>query len=365
MKLCFLHGGFSIHGGIERVLSVVAPALEERGIAEVYCLALFEAEPLEMYRLPDSLRTDFLFKERVNMRSALMRGGIGRLVRYLKENEIDVIVGCGAIYYPLACIGGRLAGAKVLCWEHTNPGKADEVAFESAGRRLGAMLSHRNVLISKGAYDYYCTHYRKKRNSLVHNPASNELFEEPSDYNRSSLSLISVGRLSYAKNYPLLIDIAEKLLEKHQDWCWDIYGEGGERTALEQKITEKGLQGRVVLKGAVNDLYSRYPQYAAVVMTSRYEGFPMVLIEAAAKGLPMVSFDIETGPSEIIRDGVNGFLIPKGDVDTMIARLETLMEDPELRSRYSAAARKSVESFRLDHVCRQWQELLQDLGRKK
>ena len=365
MNVCFLHGGFAIHGGIERVLSIVAPALEQRGIARIHCLALVEAEPLALYELPDTLRIGSLFQQGINMRGALLKGGIGKLVRYLKANQIDVVVACGAIYYPMACIGGRMAGAKVLCWEHTNPGKANEVAFENIGRRFGAMFSHRNVLISEGAYDYYCTHYRKKRNTLVHNPAANELFEDQQDYNQDSHALISVGRICYQKNYPLLIDIAGKLLEMHQDWRWDIYGDGEGRPALERKIAEKGLQGRVVLKGAVNDLYSRYPRYAAVVMTSRYEGFPMVLIEAAAKGLPMVSFDIETGPSEIIRDGVNGFLIPKEDADTMIARLEALMEAPELRSRFSAAARESVEPFRLDHVCRQWQALLQDVTQKK
>ena len=64
-------------------------------------------------------------------------------------------------------------------------------------------------------------------------------------------------------------------------------------------------------------------------MTSRYEGFPMVLIEAAAKGLPMVSFDISTGPNEIIVDNENGFLVSKYDVESMLAKLEILMDDVE------------------------------------
>lgn len=362
MRLCFLHGGFSIHGGIERVLSIVAPALQKHGIAQVRCLALCDNAPLDMYELPEDIALDSLFSQSINMRGALREGGIFKLVKYLRKNKIDVIVACGVIYYPLACIGGRLAGAKVVCWEHTNPGKADEVAFESIGRKFGAIMSHRNVLISQSAYHYYCNNYRKSRNVVINNPASDALFKEPCEYDRETHRFISVGRLTYQKNYPLLIDIAARVLADKDDWRWEIYGEGEDRAELERKIAEKGLQGKVILKGVADDLYNRYPQYAAIVMTSRYEGFPMVLIEAAAKGLPMVSFDIETGPSEIIRDGVNGFLVSGNDVDSMIKKLETLMADSEMRERMSAAAKLSVQPYRVNQICEQWRRLFAEMG---
>lgn len=361
MKLCFLHGGFSIYGGIERVLSIIAPALEQRNIADVYCISLVKSEPLPMYQLPENLKMDGLFLQKINMRSALLKGGVGKLVAYIKKYEIDVIVACGVIYFPMASMAGKLAGIKVLCWEHTKPGTADMGAIEQIGRFIGAVSSDRNVLISQGARNYYCTHFRKKNNVIINNPAAEELFANPVSYDQTSSTLISVGRLCYQKNFSLLIDIAEKLLREKNNWRWEIFGDGPERTELETKIAEKGLVGKVILKGNVDDLYDRYPQYAAIVMTSRYEGFPMVLIEAAAKGLPMVSFDIETGPSEIIHDGINGYLIPKDDIDRMIAKLKELIDDPELRSQMSAAAKESVNPFRLERVCAQWQSLLQEL----
>ena len=362
MKLCFLHGGFSIHGGIERVLAIVAPALEQRDIAEVYCVSLMKSEPLEMYQLPENLKMDGLFSQKINMRSALLKGGIGRLMQYIKNHEIDVIVACGVIYFPMASIAGKLAGIKVLCWEHTNPENEENRVFEKIGRLIGAVSSDRNVLISQAGYNYYCAHYRKKRNVVINNPAADELFTKPVSYDLDSKVLISVGRLCYQKNFLLLIDIAERLLGKRNDWRWEIFGDGPERPVLESKIAEKGLEEKVILKGNVDDLYDSYPQYAAIVMTSRYEGFPMVLIEAAAKGLPMVSFDVETGPAEIIRDEINGFLIPKNDENSMVDKLEYLMADPILRSQMSTAAKESVAPFRLDRVCAQWQKLLQELG---
>jgi glycosyltransferase involved in cell wall biosynthesis len=315
-----------------------------------------------MYELTENIVTDSLFPHKINMRGALLEGGIFRLAKYLRTNNIDVIVACGAIYYPLACISGRLTGVKVVCWEHTNPAKRDDVAFEHIARRFGAVMSHRNVLISHAAYLYYCKHYRRKGNTLINNPADDSLFDSSTEYNLKSHTLLSVGRLTYAKNYQLLLDIANQILSNRDDWCWEIYGEGEDRTELEEKIASLGLKEKVILKGVVDDLYSRYPNYAAIVMTSRYEGFPMVLIEAAAKGLPMVSFDIETGPSEIITDDVNGFLVPANDAESMAKKLELLIEDPQMRMRMSEAARISVQPYKVKHICEQWRKLFEEMG---
>lgn len=361
MKICFFHAGFSLHGGIERVVSIVVRNLSLKKDMEIHCLSLSKSVPLDFYLLPSDLKLNCLFEEPINMKNSFMKGGIPRLVKYLKSNQFDVIVACGAMYFPLACVSGKLAGTKVICWEHTSPETKNEFLFQGISRRIGASFSDINVLIAEEAKTYYEKHFRKKRNKVIYNPADSKLFDGESCYQKNSQSLISVGRLSYQKNYPLLIDIAEKVLKKHTEWSWHIYGDGEEREELESRITEKGLVGKLTLMGTVADLYDRYPAYAAIVMTSRYEGFPMVLIEAAAKGLPMIGFDISTGPKEIIDDGVNGFLIPNGDVDCMVARLECLMADNELRDRFSAAAKTKATAFCVDNIVDQWYGLFVEL----
>ena len=361
MKVCFFHAGFSFHGGIERVLSIILRNLGQNGNIDVCCLSLNKAEPLGFYLLPSDLKFDYLFEDSINMKRALLKGGIRKLVRYLRENHIDVIVACGVIYFPMACIAAKLAAVKAISWEHTDPSCTREFAFESISRRFGACFSDMNVLISQEAKEYYESHFRKERDIVIYNPADNNLFVTENSYRTDSKKLISVGRLTYQKNYQLLIDIADKLLVQHDGWVWHIYGDGEDREELEQLIFEKGLSDRVVLMGNVADLYDRYPEYAAIVMTSRYEGFPMVLIEAAAKGLPMVSFDISTGPKEIIDDNVNGFLISNGDVNGMLAKLNVLMADSDMRSRFSTEAKKKVTSFKVDNIADQWCQLFSDL----
>ena len=361
MRICFLHSGFSMHGGIERVLSIIIRSLCKKKNVDIYCLSLNKFEPLDFYLLPSDLKMDYLFEYPTNMKNAFVKGGIGKFVKYLKKNQIDIIVACGVIYFPLACIGAKLAGVKVISWEHTNPSCTHEFAFEGISRYIGACFSDMNVLISQEAKVYYENHFRKKRNVVIYNPADNRLFETKNSYQTDSKKLISVGRLTYQKNYLLLVDIAERLLAQHDDWVWHIYGDGEQREELEAHISERHLSGRVVLMGNVTDLYERYPQYAAIVMTSRYEGFPMVLIEAAAKGLPMVSFDISTGPKEIIDDHVNGFLVTKGDVDDMLKKLDMLLSDTKLRSDFSIEAKNKVAHFGVGNVTNKWCRLFSEL----
>lgn len=361
MKICYFHAGFSLHGGIERAISIIIRSLRQQEAVDIHCLSLNASEPLDFYSLPSGLRLDYLFEEPINMKNAFIKGGIKRLVDYLKTNQIDILIACGSIYFPLSCIAGKLAGTKVVCWEHTNPKIKNEFAFQGISRSIGAKFSDMNVLIAEEAKEYYVRHFRKKRNVVIYNAADDRLFENQNCYQKDSRTLISVGRLTYAKNYQLLIDIAEILLKKHNDWSWHIYGDGEERDELEARIIEKGLVGKLVLKGTVADLYNRYPEYAAIIMTSRYEGFPMVLIEAAAKGLPMVSFDISTGPKEIIDDNANGVLIPNGDADAMLSKLESLIADAEMRERFSIAAKLKAYSFRVSNIEKQWRALFKDL----
>ena len=194
MKICFLHSGFSVHGGIERVLSIIIRALRKNKNVDIYCLSLNKSEPLDFYLLPSDLKIDYLFEYPTNMKKAFLKDGVGKFSKYIKKNKIDIVVACGVIYFPLACIAAKLVGVKAISWEHTDPARTGKFVFEGISRRFGARLSDMNVLISQEAREYYERHFRKKRNIVIYNPADKRLYETNSSYQADSKKLISVGR---------------------------------------------------------------------------------------------------------------------------------------------------------------------------
>ncbi len=86
---------------------------------------------------------------------------------------------------------------------------------------------------------------------------------------------------------------------------------------------------------------------AVYVLSSRYEGLPGALIQAMACGAAVVATDCPAGPAEIVEDGVSGFLVPMGDRRAMVARIERLLDDSELRARVGRAAARTARRFSL------------------
>ena len=87
----------------------------------------------------------------------------------------------------------------------------------------------------------------------------------------------------------------------------------------------------------------------------------MVLLEAKAHRLPIVSFDCETGPAEIVTDGVNGDLTAVGDIDATAAAINRLIDDPARRRRYAAHALDDVDRFDKSAIVEQWRRLFDDV----
>lgn len=170
--------------------------------------------------------------------------------------------------------------------------------------------------------------------------------------------LVFVGRLSEQKRLSDMIAAFALVAGAVPKARLDIWGDGAERRALEAEIARRGLAGRVKLKGFTRRPDLAFAGAAATVMTSLYEGFPLTLLEAMSVGTPFVAYDINYGPAEVIRDGVDGFLTPVGDVDTLAQRLITLLSDRALQARMQQEALKVSERFSGERYTRRWLEIL-------
>lgn len=173
--------------------------------------------------------------------------------------------------------------------------------------------------------------------------------------------LLAVGRLSHEKNFAVLVAVFSELSRLHPGWDLVILGEGPERQQLEQQIDESALATRVFMPGIAGNVGQWYTRADVFVMTSRFEGFPNALAEALAHGLPAVSFDCDTGPRDIVRHGIDGLLVPPGDVSTLRASLDLLMRSHHARERMALRAIEARSRFSIEKVAGMWEDLFDDL----
>jgi glycosyltransferase involved in cell wall biosynthesis len=180
----------------------------------------------------------------------------------------------------------------------------------------------------------------------------------PSSRQDSGHTVVAMGRLGKEKRFDLLLRAFYQCAKRHDDWSLIILGEGEERRSLETLAVELGLQGRTSLPGLVQDP-ARFLQAADLfVMSSRYEGFPNALLEAMACGLAVISTDCASGPREIIRDGVNGLLVPSNDLEALASSMNRLMANREERQRLGARAAEVTERFSIEKIMNMWNDLL-------
>jgi glycosyltransferase involved in cell wall biosynthesis len=181
---------------------------------------------------------------------------------------------------------------------------------------------------------------------------------------QSKRILLAVGRLESQKGFDWLIDAFATLAPKHPTWVLVILGEGTQRKALETQLSNQRLDTKVFLPGVVGNVAQWYARADVYVSSSRFEGFPNTLMEALAHGLPAVSFDCNSGPSEIIRHGIDGFLVPLGDLSAFTAALDQLMSDATMRYRFAQHATEVRERFSMERIASAWEAIFLETPRK-
>ena len=173
--------------------------------------------------------------------------------------------------------------------------------------------------------------------------------------------VIAAGRYVSQKGFDRLISAWQKVASRHPDWVLKIYGDGGERESLQQQIAELGLSENCILEHSVSDIAAKFQESSIFVLSSRYEGFGLVIVEAMSCGLPVVSFACHCGPQDIISEGIDGLLLPEGDIDGLAKKICLLIEEEELRKKMGKMARLKSEDYKIENIGVQWTALFESL----
>ncbi|WP_282700541.1 glycosyltransferase family 4 protein [Streptomyces sp. CC219B] len=171
-------------------------------------------------------------------------------------------------------------------------------------------------------------------------------------------AVIAAGRLVPVKRYDLLIEAFAPVAAAHPDWQLRIYGKGEEHDRLRRLVQSLDLCNNVFLMGAAAPMEAEWVKGSIGAATSNFEPFGMTIVEAMRCGLPVVSTDCPYGPGEIIKEGVDGRLVPVGDREALANALLDLVRDDELRRRMGRTALENARRFAPAPVVAQAERLI-------
>lgn len=176
------------------------------------------------------------------------------------------------------------------------------------------------------------------------------------------VKLLFVGRFNAFKNVEKLIEAVGRLKEMGADnFELQLVGEGERRASVERMVIDKGLTRQVRFLGWVDraSIVERYRQADLFVTATTWEGMPNTVLEGMACGLPVVATRA-SGLEELVREGVNGYLVNINDTTALAERMFALINNPYERRRMSKESRKIAEQeFAWEYIAEQYQKIYQ------
>ncbi len=282
--------------------------------------------------------------------------------RVLRSERPDIVLGMMTRPSIMAVLAAHGLGARVVATEHSHPPARRLPRFWAFLRRQTYPRAYAVVALTRRSAQWLDTHVPGVRARVIPNavawpiPGGEPVCPVPGSGDRPFV--LAVGRLHPVKGFDCLIRAFARVADAQPQWDLVILGEGAERPALESLRDQLGLQHRIQLPGRVGNVSDWYAAARLYVLSSRTEGLPNSLLEAMAAGLPCLAFDCETGPADIIRDGVDGVLVPERQNDTALAAaMARLMADPALRAQLARRAPEVLQRFELARVMSLWEAL--------
>ena len=327
-------------GGMERVMSELAGYFSRQPDLEVHLIVLSKKEvffdlskKVVVHKPKQSKTIWFLYAANIYF----------YLRKKIKEIRPEVILSFGEMYNSFVLLASIGFNANVFVSDRSKPDKSWGYAQEQLRKLLYPMAAG---IVSQTKYskDYLTSILDNNNIKVIPNPVDIRKVV----YSSRKNVILTVGRLIKTKRIDLLLEIYSEI--DNDDWVLWVVGNGPELASLRQVVNKLSLSDKVVFWGVQKDVDKFYREAKIFAFTSVSEGFPNALLEAMSYGLACVSFDCVAGPSDLIVDGSNGYIIQLYDKKNYVNKLKLLLSDTILIQKISLNAVDSVKKYSLDEI---------------
>lgn len=345
--------GLHNRAGIERMTVELANLL-----SNCYRVVIVVIDPFSNDECPYVIRNDVkVISLNSHFRKSLISpnlNNIRALRQILKAEKPKAII---TVATPLVRVSAPAVvglGIRNIAWEHFNLYAGSRIG--SYYKMLAPWLVDATVALTEADGDAY----RAKgcpRVKVIPNFTSIGV-NLPSKCDTKTL--LAVGRHAPQKGFDLLIQAWAKT--DASGWVLRIVGWGDDRANNEALARELITPERIEFTDATSDIAKEFQKASCFVLSSRFEGLVLVLIEAKMMGLPCVSFDCPNSPREVIRDGIDGWLVENGDIDALAATLTERLRDSDRLATAGIEARKdAMLRYSPEAVKNMWIELIEKI----
>lgn len=353
MNITLFIGGLS-GGGAERVVCNLGNYLSKNHNVTILTMSNDKTP----YKLSDNIERISLHSEGETKNPIIKNlKRISRLRKYLKNSKADTYVVMLPGTISLLLSFRKYIDAPIIVAERGDPSKIynKSIVYRMIMENLFPKADN-FVFQTKDAQKFYQLKLGTLEEGVVIPNAVNEEFLSAPFSGERSKKIVSIGRFTEQKNFPMLINAFSEISNDFPDYTLEIYGDGPLRKEMEALINKLNLTDKVFLPGYVENIKNHIEKASLFVLSSNFEGMPNALMEAMAMGIPSVSTDCPVGgPRYLIKDGINGFLVPVGDVKLLVNRMEIILTDKQIGKMFSESSKELTKRLHPEKIYSLWE----------
>ena len=348
MKIAFLISSLN-PGGAERVVSLLSNEFVKKN--DVLIVTINKYKPF--YKLNDDIKIVSLKEEQAsnNVLFAIVANIniIFKLFYIYRKYSIKRLYCFLLTSNILGVISGKIMGLDVIISERENP-YIRKIKYWDFLRKILYRYADRLIVQTEGSKKYFTNLVNHNKIKIIPNPVKLKNV----DLSIKEKIVLTVGRCDSNKNQSMIINAFSKV---DSSWKLIICGDGPKLNELKVLVKTLKISNRVDFTGYIKNVDDYYKKASIFAFSSLSEGFPNVILESMSYGCACITTDCDFGPSDIITNKKNGFLIPKNDNELYLKYLQNLIIDKEMREKVQHESLIAIKKYSLERISKFWHEI--------